>query len=235
MSFFERYISSPFRVDWVRRKDLVAGARPGGARPADRRRHAADVVGGEPPPRRRCEDDAPQQLGANRRDPGRARGAGSPPRSTTIRHNRRGQEVDVEKAFGLEIPQSLAEACDPRKLALLVYDMQVGILRQLEDPSAVTARVLETLETARGAGVRVFFLRHLSLPVELAGVFQLRPAMAWQRVTRAADVRPCYSATRPGSSFCPSSPHARARRSSTRSRSPRSRERRSTSRSATAA
>ena len=29
----------------------------------------------------------------------------------------------MEKAFGLEIPQSLEEACDPRKLALLVYDM----------------------------------------------------------------------------------------------------------------
>ena len=60
------------------------------------------------------------------------------------------------------------------------HDMQVGILRQLEDPSAVTARVLETLEAARDAGVRVFFVRHFSLPVELAGVFQLRQAMAWQ-------------------------------------------------------
>ena len=66
----------------------------------------------------------------------------------------------MEKAFGLEIPQSLEEACEPRKLALLVYDMQVGILDQLPDPSAVSARVLETLKAARGAGVRVFFLRH---------------------------------------------------------------------------
>ena len=84
----------------------------------------------------------------------------------------------MEEAFGLEIPQSLEEACDPRKLALVVYDMQVGILRQLQDPTAITTRVLETLEAAREAGVRVFFLRHLSLPVELAGVFQLRQAMA---------------------------------------------------------
>ena len=30
------------------------------------------------------------------------------------------REVDVEQAFGLEIPQTLEEACDPRKLAPLV-------------------------------------------------------------------------------------------------------------------
>ena len=103
----------------------------------------------------------------------------------------------VEKAFGLEIPQSLEEACDPRKLALLVYDMQVGILRQLQDPSALTARVLETLETARGAGVPIFFLRHLSLPRPLMGIFQLRQAMVWQRVTRP-DVRPWFRRDSPG-------------------------------------
>jgi biuret amidohydrolase len=109
----------------------------------------------------------------------------------------------VEKAFGLEIPQTLEEACDPRKLALLVYDMQVGILRQLEEPAAIIARVLETLEAARTAGVRIFFLRHLSLPVELAGVFQLRQAMAWQRVARATDVRPWFLRDSPGFELLP--------------------------------
>lgn len=109
----------------------------------------------------------------------------------------------MEKAFGLEIPQSLEEACEPRKLALLVYDMQVGILDQLPDPSAVSARVLETLKAARGAGVRVFFLRHLSLPVELAGVFQLRQAMAWQRVAKATDVRPWFLRGTPGFELLP--------------------------------
>jgi len=98
----------------------------------------------------------------------------------------------VEKAFGLEIPQSLDEACDPRRLALLVYDMQIGILHQLANGAAVAARVLETLEAARNAGLRVFFLRHLSLPVELAGAFQLRQAMAWQKVSRATEVKPWF-------------------------------------------
>jgi biuret amidohydrolase len=109
----------------------------------------------------------------------------------------------VEKILGLEIPQTLEEACDPQKLALLVYDMQVGILRQLEEPAAIIARVLETLEAARAAGVRIFFLRHLSLPVELAGVFQLRQAMAWQRVSRATDVRPWFLRDSPGFELLP--------------------------------
>jgi nicotinamidase-related amidase len=109
----------------------------------------------------------------------------------------------VEKAFGLEIPETLEEACDPRKLALLVYDMQVGILSQLDNAAATTAGVLEALEAARRAGVRVFFLRHLSLPVELAGVFQLRQAMAWQKVTSVADVRPWFLRDAPGFELLP--------------------------------
>jgi len=141
----------------------------------------------------------------------------------------------VEKAFGLEIPQSLEEACEPRKLALLVYDMQVGILRQLQDRSALTARVLETLETARGAGVRVFFLRHLSLPVELAGVFQLRQAMVWQQVARATDVRPWFLRDTPGFELLPELAPRSSEAIFARSPSPHSRAPRSTSRSATVA
>jgi biuret amidohydrolase len=116
---------------------------------------------------------------------------------------RRSRRWPVEKAFGLEIPESLVEACDPRKLALLVYDMQVGILRQLKEGPAVTAGVLGALEAARGAGVRVYFLRHLSLPIELAGVFQLRQAMAWQKVTRVTDVRPWFLRNAPGFELLP--------------------------------
>src|SRR5262245_22169264 len=81
--------------------------------------------------------------------------------------------------------------------------MQVGILRQLENGAAVAARVLDTLEVARDAGIRVVFLRHLSLPVELAGVFQLRQAMAWQKVSHATDVRPWFLRGSPGFELLP--------------------------------
>jgi nicotinamidase-related amidase len=98
----------------------------------------------------------------------------------------------VEKAFGLEIPENLEEACSPQRTAVVVYDMQVGILRQMRDGASVLAKVGEVLRSARGAGLRVYFLRHLSLPKELAGVSQLRTAKAWQRVASVAEVRPWF-------------------------------------------
>jgi biuret amidohydrolase len=98
----------------------------------------------------------------------------------------------MQRAYGLEIPETLEEVCRPQQLALLVYDMQVGIVRHLPDAEAFVARVARVIEAARRAGVRVIFARHLSLPNELAGVFQLRTAMAWQRVQRVEDVKPLF-------------------------------------------
>jgi len=109
----------------------------------------------------------------------------------------------MDEAYGLKIPQSLEEACDPARLALIVYDMQVGILRQLRDAGEVVGRVLRVLEAAREAGVRVVFLRHMSLPNELAGVFQLRMAMAWQKVSRAEEVSPWFLRDSPGFELTP--------------------------------
>jgi nicotinamidase-related amidase len=109
----------------------------------------------------------------------------------------------VEKAFGLEIPQTLEEACNPQRVALVVYDMQVGILRQLKNGAAITAKVVDVVRMARAAGVRVFFMRHMSLPKELAGVFQLRMAMAWQRVDSVADVHPWFLRDSPGFPLVP--------------------------------
>jgi nicotinamidase-related amidase len=88
----------------------------------------------------------------------------------------------------IEIPKTLEDACDPDRLALIVYDMQVGVVRQLDDGPEVTARVGRVLDAARKAGVRVYFTRHMSLPAELMGVSQLRMAMTWQHKDRVGDV-----------------------------------------------
>jgi nicotinamidase-related amidase len=111
----------------------------------------------------------------------------------------------VEYAFGLDIPQNLQEVCDPKRMALVVYDMQIGIMSQLpkEKGEAITANVLKVLQAARQAGVRVFFFRHLSLPVEIAGVFQLRMAMAWQRVDQVSEVKPWFLRDSPGFQLIP--------------------------------
>jgi nicotinamidase-related amidase len=98
----------------------------------------------------------------------------------------------MQRAFGLVIPQTLEELCDPARLALVVYDMQVGIMRQLPNAAEYTARVIEVLEAARSGGYRVIFTRHTSMPLELSGVGQLRMAMAWQRVDDVANVRPAF-------------------------------------------
>src|SRR5215831_9006103 len=86
------------------------------------------------------------------------------------------------QAYGLDIPRTLEDLCNPRRMALLVYDMQVGILRQVKNGAEITTRVLKVLRVARESGIRVIFSRHMSLPKELMGVFQMRMAMAWQRV-----------------------------------------------------
>ncbi len=74
-------------------------------------------------------------------------------------------------------------------MALLVYDMQAGVVAQLPNGSEIAARVREVLEAARAGGFPVFFSRHTSLPKELMGTFQLRQQMAWQRVESVEEVR----------------------------------------------
>ena len=62
----------------------------------------------------------------------------------------------MKHAFGLDIPESLADACDPRRTALIVYDMQEGVLGQIGQREEIIARVTDLLAAARGAGLRVF-------------------------------------------------------------------------------
>jgi nicotinamidase-related amidase len=90
-------------------------------------------------------------------------------------------------------------------MALVVYDMQVGIMSQLpkERGEKITASIVKVLQAARSAGVRVFFFRHMSLPVEVAGVSQLRMAMAWQRVDKVSDVKPWFLRDTPGFQLIP--------------------------------
>jgi predicted ArsR family transcriptional regulator len=68
----------------------------------------------------------------------------------------------MQRAYGLQVPQSLEEICDPQRLALIVYDMQVGILsllvsseqsvgeieRQLRMPQPTVSKHLRVLREA---------------------------------------------------------------------------------------
>src|SRR5438067_4134001 len=109
----------------------------------------------------------------------------------------------MQRAFGLNIPQTLEDVCDRRRLALIVYDMQVGIVNQIENGKQITDRVVQVLEAARAAGIRVFFTRHMSLPKELMGVSQMRMAMAWQQVKSVDEVKPWFLRDSPGFHLIP--------------------------------
>jgi biuret amidohydrolase len=109
----------------------------------------------------------------------------------------------MKEIFGLRVQQTLQDVCDASRLALLIYDMQVGIVSQLKGSGPVAARVAQVLEAARQAGVRTFFTRHMSLPRELMGAFQYRMAMAWQRLDDPAKVQPWFLRDSPGFAIVP--------------------------------
>ena len=109
----------------------------------------------------------------------------------------------MQSAFGLTIPRTLEDVSSPDEMALLVYDMQVGIVSQVKSGPEVVGRVGEVLTLARERGMRVFFTRHLSLPRELMGAFQYRTAMAWQRVESADQVKPWFLRGSPGFEIVP--------------------------------
>jgi biuret amidohydrolase len=109
----------------------------------------------------------------------------------------------MQRAFGLNIRQALEDVCDPSSMALIVYDMQIGIVRQVANGPEITGNVVRVLEAARSAGTRVFFTRHLSLPKEVMGAFQFRMAMAWQRVQSPEEVKPWFTRDAPGFQLVP--------------------------------
>jgi nicotinamidase-related amidase len=109
----------------------------------------------------------------------------------------------MQQHRNLLIPDTLADVCNPDRMALVVFDMQVGVVEQLEDGRQVTGRVGRVLEAARQAGVRVFFTRHMTLPTELMGISQLRMWMAWQRKDRVGDVDSPFLRDSPGFGIVP--------------------------------
>ena len=109
----------------------------------------------------------------------------------------------MKTAYGLHIPDSLPELVSPDRCALIVYDMQAGIVRQIRNGAEITAQVKQVLDAARVAGMRVFHTRHLSLPKQLMGAFQYRMAMAWQRVSDPEEVHPWFLRDSPGFQIVP--------------------------------
>jgi biuret amidohydrolase len=109
----------------------------------------------------------------------------------------------MDRFNDLDIPESLDDALQPTTLALVVYDLQVGILSQIADGDRVLANVLRVLAAARERHVRTVFLRYYSMPTELAGVSRLRQAKLWQRKAHASETRPLIPYGSPGFELAP--------------------------------
>src|SRR6478609_5552501 len=103
----------------------------------------------------------------------------------------------------IKIPGSLEEIVTPHNTALILYDMQVGIVHQIKNGPEIIQNVTRLVSAARSSGVRIFFTRHMSLPKELMGAFQYRMAMAWQRVDDPAKVQPWFLRDSPGFAIVP--------------------------------
>ena len=95
----------------------------------------------------------------------------------------------MDTSFGPSIPETLEELCAPSRAALLVYDMQAGIVPQIAAGDVTVERVSTLVRCARAAGLRIVYSRHYNAPLGWAGVGQLRMAKTWQRVRRAAELK----------------------------------------------
>ncbi len=98
----------------------------------------------------------------------------------------------MKQAFGISIPETLEEICLPSRAALIVYDMQAGIVPQIETGSEIVRQCQELLAAARAAELRIFFTRHIFLPNKVAGVGQLRRAMVWQGKKEPGETKPFF-------------------------------------------
>lgn len=104
---------------------------------------------------------------------------------------------------GIEIPRTVDEAVCLDRTALLVYDMQVGILRQMSGAEAMVEQVGAVLGAAREVGLRTYFVRHTSLPKNLMGRFQIRQALAWQRTDDPDAITPWFPRDAAGTQIVP--------------------------------
>ena len=109
----------------------------------------------------------------------------------------------MQEFSGITIPRSLDEIISPQNTALIIYDMQVGIVHQINNGQEVTQKVNRLVAAGRAAAMRVFFTRHMSLPKELMGAFQCRTAMAWQGVDSMEKVKPMFLRESPAFQIIP--------------------------------
>jgi len=92
---------------------------------------------------------------------------------------------------------------DVARTALLVYDMQRGIARQISDAARVISACKSAIDAARRVGMRIAYSKHMSLPGAWLGSTQLRTAMMWQRVQKPEEVKGWFARESEASEIVP--------------------------------
>jgi nicotinamidase-related amidase len=98
----------------------------------------------------------------------------------------------MQQAFGIDVPETVAEMCRSSRSSVLVYDAQVGIYQHVRERDQVVERTGQILSVARELDVPVFYVRHVSLPPSHLGAAALKTAMAWQRTDKATEVTQAF-------------------------------------------
>ena len=109
----------------------------------------------------------------------------------------------MQQAYGVAVPDTVTEMCSRSSTAVLVYDVQVGILSHVQDRDRVIDRIRTVITAARGTDVPVIYVRHVSVPPTHMGVAALRTAMAWQRTDRATEVQSAFPPDAPQTQLVP--------------------------------
>jgi len=99
----------------------------------------------------------------------------------------------MDSSLGIGIPESLEEICAPSRAALLVYDLQVGIVAQIAGGDVVVDRVATLVRSARAAGLRIVYSRYYNVPLAWSGLGRLRMSKTWQHVQAASELKQALS------------------------------------------
>lgn len=91
-----------------------------------------------------------------------------------------------------EVPASIAEILDPNVVALIIWDMQVGVATSAHNSAAMQVPLQALLAAARARGVQVIWSQHVWPAMEHMAPPTLRTLMRNQGVRDPAALKPMY-------------------------------------------
>ena len=82
--------------------------------------------------------------------------------NTTSEQSGRARIKESEICLRVRNSRDHSRLVQPDKCALIVYDMQAGIIQQIKDGAVIVGQFKQVLDAARLVGMRTFYTRHLT-------------------------------------------------------------------------